>query len=146
MKKLFILFAIFTAVAGMAQSVGINADGSSANASAILDLKSTTKGFLPPRMTLAQRSAISSPVAGLVLWCSNCGNGELQVYNGIEWTNMLGGTALAGSPIISATTAATAIRGTSAISGGNVTDDNGNIITARGLCWSTSQNPTIAIQ
>ena len=47
-------------------------------------------------------------------------------------------------PIISATTAATAIRGTSATSGGNVTDDNGNIITARGLCWSTSQNPTTA--
>ena len=144
MKKILILLAIFTTFASTAQSVGINADGSTANASAILDLKSTTKGFLPPRMTLAQRSAISSPAAGLVLWCINCGNGELQVYNGIEWTNMLGGTALAGSPIISATTAATAIRGTSAISGGNVTDDNGNIITARGLCWSTSQNPTTA--
>jgi hypothetical protein len=144
MKKLLILLAIFTTFATTAQSVGINADGSAANASAILDLKSTTQGFLPPRMTLAQRSAISFPVEGLVLWCSNCGNGELQVYNGIEWTNMLGGIALAGSPKISATTAATAISGGSATSGGNVTDDGGNIITARGLCWSTSHNPTTA--
>jgi hypothetical protein len=45
-------------------------------------------------MTAAQRDAISSKVAGLVVWCSNCGsNGELQVYNGTTWTNMIGGTA-----------------------------------------------------
>jgi hypothetical protein len=36
MKKLFILFAIFTIVATTAQSVGINADGSAANTSAML--------------------------------------------------------------------------------------------------------------
>ena len=45
-------------------------------------------------MSGAQRDAISSKVAGLVVWCSNCGsNGELQVYNGTTWTNMIGGTA-----------------------------------------------------
>jgi hypothetical protein len=45
-------------------------------------------------MTGAQRDAISSKVAGLVVWCSNCGSkGELQVYNGTEWTNIIGGTA-----------------------------------------------------
>ena len=90
MKKLFILVAIFTAVAGMAQSVGINADGSVANASAILDLKSTTQGFLPPRMTTTQRDAITAPAAGLVIYCTKCGiNGELQVYDGTAWTNMI---------------------------------------------------------
>ncbi|MBP6460495.1 MAG: DUF1566 domain-containing protein, partial [Crocinitomicaceae bacterium] len=32
--------------------------------------------------------------AGLVVWCKNCGsNGELQVYNGTTWTNMIGGIA-----------------------------------------------------
>ncbi|MCP4088390.1 MAG: hypothetical protein GY746_01150, partial [Gammaproteobacteria bacterium] len=62
--------------------------------SAILEANSTTKGFLPPRMTGIQRDAISSPVAGLVVWCTNCGaNGELQVYNGTAWTNMMGGAA-----------------------------------------------------
>jgi hypothetical protein len=45
-------------------------------------------------MTSAQRVAISTPVAGLVVWCSDCGsNGELQVYNGTTWKNMIGGTA-----------------------------------------------------
>jgi hypothetical protein len=67
---------------------------SAATASAVLEVSSTTQGFLPPRMSGAQRDAISSKVAGLVVWCSNCGsNGELQVYNGTEWTNMIGGDA-----------------------------------------------------
>jgi hypothetical protein len=68
----------------------------SANTSAALDVQSTTQGFLPPRMTYAQKIAITSPVAGLVIWCSNCGaSGELQVYNGTTWTNAIGGTASA---------------------------------------------------
>ena len=67
---------------------------SAASASAVLEASSTTQGFLPPRMTEAERNAISSAVAGLVVWCSNCGsNGELQVYNGTTWRNMIGGTA-----------------------------------------------------
>ncbi len=90
MKKLIILLAIFTTVAATAQSVGINADGSSANASAMLDISSTTKGLLPPRMTTTQRDAITAPAAGLVIYCTNCGiNGELQVYDGTAWTNMI---------------------------------------------------------
>ncbi len=42
------------------------------------------------------------------------------------------------------TTNVTAITGVSATSGGNITDDGGVDITARGVCWSTSPNPTIA--
>ena len=94
MKKLFILFSIFTTFATMAQSVGINADGSTANTSAMLDVSSTTKGFLPPRLSITQRNAIVNPAAGLMVWCNNCGtSGEIQVYNGTTWTNMIGGTA-----------------------------------------------------
>ena len=97
MKKLLILLAIFTTVAATAQSVGINADGSAANASAMLDVSSTTKGFLPPRMTEAQRNTIATPVAaGLQIWCTDCGySGETQVYNGTNWTNMIGDTTAA---------------------------------------------------
>jgi len=66
-------------------------------ASAVLDVASTTKGFLPPRMISTYRDAIASPSAGLIIWCNNCGTtGELQVYNGTAWTNMTGGTATAG--------------------------------------------------
>lgn len=43
------------------------------------------------------------------------------------------------------TTAVTDITTTSAVSGGNVTGDGGGTITARGLVWSTTQNPTIAL-
>jgi uncharacterized protein (TIGR02145 family) len=86
MKKIFILFAIFTTFATMAQSVGINTDGSTANASAMLDVSSTSKGFLPPRMTYEQKTAISSPAAGLMVWCTNCGtSGEMQFFNGTNW-------------------------------------------------------------
>ncbi len=66
------------------------------DASAILDASSTTKGFLPPRMTEAQRNAISSPAAGLIVFCIDCGsNGQLQINNGSNWTNMIGGPASA---------------------------------------------------
>ena len=41
------------------------------------------------------------------------------------------------------TTAATAVTSSSAVSGGNVTNTGGDAVTARGVCWSTSQNPTI---
>ena len=80
----------------VAAQVGIGVETANINASAQLEVASTTKGFLPPRLTDSQRDAISTPAAGLVLWCSNCGtSGELQVYNGTAWTNMIGGAASA---------------------------------------------------
>ena len=59
--------------------------------SSIIDLTSNSAGFLPSRMTYVQRNAIVAPVAGLIVWCSNCGaSGEMQVYNGTTWTNISG--------------------------------------------------------
>lgn len=37
----------------------------------------------------------------------------------------------------------TSVRASSAVSGGNITDDGGDSVTARGVCWSTSQNPDL---
>jgi hypothetical protein len=103
------LMMLFFASSMFAQSVGINNDGSSPDNKAMLDVSSTTKGFLPPRMTNEQKLAISSPPAGLMVWCSNCGTtGELQVYNGSAWTNLTGGSAayaVPGAPAIGTATA-----------------------------------------
>ena len=149
MKKILILIAIFTTFAATAQSVGINADGSAANASAMLDVSSTSKGFLPPRMTAEQRATITSPAQGLIIYCTNCGTsgGEPQYYNGTAWVNMIGGaatTVVAVAPTIT-TTAVSSIGTTTASSGGVITADGGASVTQRGLVWSTSTNPTIAL-
>ena len=53
------------------------------DASAILEAESTTKGFLMPRMTTAQRDAISSPAANLIV--SNTETDGLDTYNGTRW-------------------------------------------------------------
>jgi hypothetical protein len=79
--------------ANITGSVGIGT--TSPAASAAMEISSTTKGFLPPRMTLANRNSMGTPVAGLMIWCSNCGiHGQLQIYNGDYWINMNGTPAL----------------------------------------------------
>jgi uncharacterized protein (TIGR02145 family) len=102
MKKQFLKTAFSTLILSILW-VGVNAQvgigTTTPNASAVLDVTSTTQGLLPPRMTQAQRNAIVSPAAGLMVWCTNCGTaGELQVYNGTTWTNLTGGTASATVP------------------------------------------------
>jgi hypothetical protein len=70
------------------------------DASAAFDETSTTQGFLPPRMTGAQRNTISSPAIGLQIHCTDCGRigGQPQFYNGTAWVNMIGGTAASPPP------------------------------------------------
>jgi hypothetical protein len=57
----------------------------SPNASAKLDVTSTTSGFLPPRMTATQRDAISTPADGLVIY--NTTIGALEVRQAGQWVN-----------------------------------------------------------
>ncbi len=73
-------------------NVGIGTN--SPDPSAQVEIKSNSKGFLPPRMSLIQRNAISNAAIGLILWCTDCGvSGELQIFNGTAWTNILGGAS-----------------------------------------------------
>ena len=64
--------------------VSNNATG--AVASAILQADSTTKGFLPPRMTTTQKNAIATPAAGLVVYDST--TNKLCCYNGSTWNDL----------------------------------------------------------
>jgi hypothetical protein len=60
----------------------------SPNASAILDVSSASRGFLPPRMTFDQRNAIAAPAEGLMVFCTNGnadGSGVLSIYQGGLW-------------------------------------------------------------
>jgi hypothetical protein len=57
----------------------------SQSASAILQADSTTKGFLPPRMTNTQRTNIVSPAIGLMVYCTDATEG-LYVYKSTGWT------------------------------------------------------------
>jgi hypothetical protein len=144
MKKTILLFLLIILCNGFVKAqIGIGT--SSPNAKAALEVYSTSKGLLPPRLTYSEKNAITSPPAGLLLWCSNCGaNGELQVYNGTEWVNMVGSTASNALPSLATTTSASSIAGTTATSGGNVTNDGGSTVSARGICWSNTSNPTTA--
>jgi hypothetical protein len=61
-------------------NVGI---GATANASAILDAQSTTKGVRMPNMTTTQKNAITSPAAGLMVFDTTLS--KLCVYSGAAW-------------------------------------------------------------
>jgi hypothetical protein len=54
-------------------------------ASAVFTITSTTKGFLPPRMTNAQRLLIATPAAGLMVYCTDVVEG-LYIYKSTGWT------------------------------------------------------------
>lgn len=57
------------------------------NPSSILDLTSTTKGFLPPRMTTAKRNAIVSPIAGLIVY--DITENKHFGFDGTSWKSLM---------------------------------------------------------
>jgi len=77
-----------TVVLGNNASVGIGT--SAPDASAVLDVSSTSKGLLPPRMSQSQRDAIQTPAAGLTVY--NATKGKLNTWNGTSWDAVLSAT------------------------------------------------------
>ena len=100
MKKL-LLFAVLAATSLISYAqVGIGTV--TPDASAALDVTSTTGGLLPPRMTQTERHDITTTpaAAGLIVYCTDCGaNGELQLFNGASWVNMAGDAAAVPVPV-----------------------------------------------
>ena len=91
MKQFFTFLAAVLLTATTYAQVGIGT--TTPEASAALDITSTTKGLLIPRMTAAERDAITSPAQGLIIFCSDCasGEGELQIKLTSSWKNTIGG-------------------------------------------------------
>jgi uncharacterized protein (TIGR02145 family) len=78
LKTLLLAFAIIATYSISAQ-IAVTTDGSSAHGSAMLEVKSTAKGFLPPRMTQEQIEAIITPAAGLMVF--NTDNNRFYFYD-----------------------------------------------------------------
>lgn len=87
-KRILVIFLLSLPTFVFSQ-VGIGTN--SPVASAQLDVSSTTKGFLPPRMTNAQRSAIGSPTAGLMVYQTDATAG-LYYYTGSAWIYIINAT------------------------------------------------------
>ena len=137
---LFTILFVITSYTGIAQNVGIGTN--SPNASAVLDASSTTQGFLPPRMTYAQRNAIVSPAAGLIVYCTDCGGGvgELNYFNGTNWVST---SSIINLPSVN-TDLAHDISTDSAICSGSINSDGGYSVVSKGICWSLNPNPSIS--
>ena len=90
----FTLALLCLPIIGFAQNLGVNEDGSSPDASAILDVKSTSKGMLVPRMTTEQRGNIASPAHGLLVF--DTATQSFWFYNGSQWEELNGSSATVG--------------------------------------------------
>ncbi len=70
-RTIVFIFSLFISTASFSQGIGINNDSSEPDPSAILDVKSSTKGMLVPRMTAAEAYAISNPAEGLLIYATD---------------------------------------------------------------------------
>ena len=87
----FLWFSVAEVSAQKTQKIGDNPY--SIDSKAVLELESTTKGFLPPRMTTAQMNAITSPTEGMIVYCTDCGvntDGELRIAYNSVWQTFKG--------------------------------------------------------
>ena len=89
---------------------------SAPEASAVLDVTSTTQGFLPPRMTSSQLLLIPAPSEGLIVYCKDCSIKGLYIFNGSAWSQLTGGASIYqssnGSAVVSAYSCSTETSGT----------------------------------
>ncbi len=82
-----LLCSYFTQVEG--QSLAVNTDGTPANASALLDVKSNNKGVLIPRLTAAEKNAVPLPATGLLVYQSGPDSIGFHYYDGSKWNWMI---------------------------------------------------------
>jgi uncharacterized protein (TIGR02145 family) len=150
MKFLFLAFITMFLVDAPCAQVGIGT--STPDPSAKLDISSVTLGFLPPRMTNAQRNAISSPATGLVIF--NTTSGCINVYSGTQWREIcptvIAGTIAAlncASPTVAGSltsgVAASGVTSMVTYTGGSGNGDShpGQTVTSTGISGLTATLP-----
>jgi len=138
---MFLQLSAFTQVA-------INAEGDPPNASAMLDVSSTAKGLLIPSMTTAQRTGISAPANGLLVYDTQ--TRSFWYYNGTaaEWQKV--GNAVAGATAIdeltdAKTSSKSVFVGSYAGSGDDGTDNNNTALGKDAFRLNISGNNNTAI-
>ena len=88
MKKIIYLLIAISSI-NLSAQVGIGVETAKINASAQLEVSSTTKGFLAPRMTSVQKEAIINPASGLLIYQTD-GTSGFYHYNGTTWVFSIG--------------------------------------------------------
>ncbi len=92
------LFSVFAAPANLSAQVAINTNGATAHPSAMLDVTSAQRGVLVPRMTTAERTAISAPATGLLVYDTD--TGQFWYFDGVEWLPLGGASGPTGPSVI----------------------------------------------
>lgn len=96
---LLVGFTITDASAQVVQKIGSNSF--TIDPKAVLELESTTKGFLPPRMTIAQQTTMGTSLPdGLVVYITDGSLAGLQIWKGSKWTFFLGTTLGSGQILV----------------------------------------------
>jgi len=106
MKQIFTFLVVILLTANTYAQVGIGT--TTPDASSALDITSTTKGFLIPRMTNVQRQAISNPAAGLQVFVTDFDGGSFMFYDGTKWGTLSFTKTIPDAPTIGTAVAADA--------------------------------------
>ncbi len=91
MKQIYLCFCCMALSLLVRSQNNVGIGTASPAPSAILDISSTTKGLLAPRMTTTQRNAIAAPAKGLLVYDTDVNS--LYHYNGSAWANLDGGSS-----------------------------------------------------
>ena len=144
-KSILISLLLLVAVTFTQAQVGVGT--TTPHASAKLEVSSTNQGFLPPRMTTAQRNTISSPATGLIIF--NTTSNALNIYFSGAWyqlsTSAITGTIatlVTASPTnngsLTSGTAASGVSSVVSYTGGNGESHAGQIVTSTDVTGLTA--------
>ncbi len=101
MRKINILLVFLAVSQIMSAQVVISSGNDQPHPSAMLEVSSSSKGLLPPRMTFTEINNIASPAVGLIVFCTNCGpagSGALVLFNNGGWYSLTTGCIMPQPP------------------------------------------------